>query len=119
MAAESIYRISFLQQGELYEVYARQVSQGGLLGFVEVEDTRIPPGQALELAAAWKDGAVHRATAAKIVVRVEPDEYYERFYRAWLRGNRLGERERAQLEEALRRTQSSHYTALERVVPID
>lgn len=38
MAAESIYRISFLQQGELYEVYARQVSQGGLLGFVEVEE---------------------------------------------------------------------------------
>ena len=37
-AAESIYRISFLQQGELYEVYARQVSQGGLLGFVEVEE---------------------------------------------------------------------------------
>ena len=38
MAAESIYRISFLQQGELYELYARSVSQGGLLGFVEVEE---------------------------------------------------------------------------------
>lgn len=38
MAAESIYRITFVQQGELYEVYARQVSQGGLLGFVEVEE---------------------------------------------------------------------------------
>ncbi len=38
MADERIYRISFLQRGELYEVYARQVSQGGLLGFVEVEE---------------------------------------------------------------------------------
>ena len=38
MAGESIYRISFVQQGELYEVYARSVSQGGLLGFIEVEE---------------------------------------------------------------------------------
>ena len=38
MAVEkTVYRISFLQQGELYELYARQVSQGGLLGFIEVE----------------------------------------------------------------------------------
>jgi hypothetical protein len=33
-----IYRISFVSQGEVYEIYARHVSQGGLLGFVEVED---------------------------------------------------------------------------------
>lgn len=38
MAGDPIYRVSFLQQGELYEVYARQVAQGGLLGFVEVEE---------------------------------------------------------------------------------
>jgi hypothetical protein len=34
---EPIYRVSFVQQGEVYEVYARHVSQGGLLGFVEIE----------------------------------------------------------------------------------
>lgn len=38
MSTESIFRVSFLQQGELYEVYARQVTQSGLLGFVEVEE---------------------------------------------------------------------------------
>jgi hypothetical protein len=35
---EHIYRIAFLSQGNAYEVYARQVTHGGLLGFVEVED---------------------------------------------------------------------------------
>lgn len=36
--AERIYRISFLNQGEVYEIYARNVGQGSLFGFVEVED---------------------------------------------------------------------------------
>lgn len=31
-----LYRIAFFNQGQLYEVFARNVSQGGLLGFVEV-----------------------------------------------------------------------------------
>ncbi len=38
MAEEHLYRVSFFNQGQVYEVYARQVSQGGLFGFVEVED---------------------------------------------------------------------------------
>ena len=37
MAEKRLYRIAFLNQGQLYEVYARRVSQGGLLGFVEIE----------------------------------------------------------------------------------
>ncbi len=37
MAAARLYRITFLNQGQVYEVYAKRVSQGGLLGFVEVE----------------------------------------------------------------------------------
>jgi hypothetical protein len=38
MAAEKrLYRVAFLAQGQVYEVYARRVTQGGLLGFVEVE----------------------------------------------------------------------------------
>ena len=32
-----LYKITFLNQGQVYEVYARRVAQGGLLGFVEVE----------------------------------------------------------------------------------
>ena len=37
MADERLYRVSFFNQGQVYEVYARQVSQGGLFGFVEIE----------------------------------------------------------------------------------
>jgi hypothetical protein len=39
MAAKPIYRILFLNQGKVYELYARHVSQtGALFGFVEVGD---------------------------------------------------------------------------------
>lgn len=37
MAAQRIYRIQFFNQGQVYEVYAKQVSQGGLFGFIEIE----------------------------------------------------------------------------------
>ncbi len=37
MAQHRLYKVSFLNQGQVYEVYARKVVQGGLLGFVEVE----------------------------------------------------------------------------------
>lgn len=36
--AASIFRITFVSQGQIYEIFARSVSQGGLLGFVEVEE---------------------------------------------------------------------------------
>lgn len=38
MAGKCVYRIVFLNQGKIYEVYARKVGQGTLYGFVEVED---------------------------------------------------------------------------------
>ena len=34
---KTIYRVSFVSQGEVYEIYAENVSQGGLFGFVEIE----------------------------------------------------------------------------------
>jgi len=34
---KQIYKILFANQGKVYEIYARSVSQGGLFGFVEVE----------------------------------------------------------------------------------
>lgn len=37
MAGKTIYRISFISAGEVYEIYASNVSQGGLFGFIEVE----------------------------------------------------------------------------------
>ncbi|MGA7981842.1 MAG: DUF1820 family protein [Chromatiaceae bacterium] len=33
-----VFRIAFLNQGKVYEIYARRVQQGELFGFVEVED---------------------------------------------------------------------------------
>lgn len=37
MSKQRLYRVSFNHQGQVYEIYARNVSHGGLLGFVEVE----------------------------------------------------------------------------------
>ena len=37
MASQPLYKITFLNQGQVYEIYARHVNQGGLLGFVEIE----------------------------------------------------------------------------------
>lgn len=37
MAKKTLYKVIFMSQGQVYEVYARRVNQGGLLGFVEVE----------------------------------------------------------------------------------
>jgi len=38
VSEKTIYRISFLSAGQVYEIYARQVVQGGLLGFIEVDE---------------------------------------------------------------------------------
>jgi hypothetical protein len=38
VSKETIYRVSFVSQGEVYEIYARNVSQGGLFGFIEIEE---------------------------------------------------------------------------------
>src|ERR1700747_1341512 len=38
MATSHIFRIVFVNQGKVYEVYARRVSHGELFGFIEVEE---------------------------------------------------------------------------------
>jgi hypothetical protein len=38
MATSHIFRIMFVNQGKIYEVYARKVSHGELFGFIEVEE---------------------------------------------------------------------------------
>jgi Uncharacterized protein conserved in bacteria len=38
MAASHIFKILFVNQGKVYEIYARKVSHGHLFGFLEVED---------------------------------------------------------------------------------
>lgn len=38
MATSHIFKVVFANQGKVYEIYARKVSHGSLLGFVEVEE---------------------------------------------------------------------------------
>jgi hypothetical protein len=38
MAASHIFKVIFANQGKVYEIYARRVSHGSMLGFVEVEE---------------------------------------------------------------------------------
>lgn len=37
MSTQRLYRVSFQNQGQVYEIYARNVSHGSLMGFVEIE----------------------------------------------------------------------------------
>jgi len=36
--SQSLFRVIFQNQGKIYEIYARDISEGGLFGFLEVED---------------------------------------------------------------------------------
>ena len=38
MASHHIFKVLFVNQGKVYEVYARKVSHGSILGFVEIEE---------------------------------------------------------------------------------
>jgi hypothetical protein len=38
MTDRRVYKVIFHNRGDVYEVYARSVSQGALFGFVEIED---------------------------------------------------------------------------------
>jgi hypothetical protein len=38
MASNHIFKVLFVNQGKVYEVYARKVSHGSLFGFVEIEE---------------------------------------------------------------------------------
>jgi len=38
VAEQHLYKILFVNQGEVYEVYARGVTQGSLFGFIEIEE---------------------------------------------------------------------------------
>ena len=85
---------------------------------VELEDTRIPPGEAAELEVSWRGRGVVRASALRVSVRVWPDEYYERFYRRRLANPALPARERDLYADALARAEASHYVAYRRDWPI-
>jgi hypothetical protein len=37
MSEKTLFRIVFMSQGQVYEVYAREVGHGAMFGFIEVE----------------------------------------------------------------------------------
>lgn len=38
MSAKHIYKVVFMNQGKVYEIYAGSVSHGNLFGFIEIEE---------------------------------------------------------------------------------
>ena len=38
MATSHIFKVQFVREGKVWEIYARKVTHGGLFGFIEVED---------------------------------------------------------------------------------
>lgn len=49
MGKKRIYRISFVNQGKVYEIYAHSVGASGMLGFVEVAELAFGEKSALVL----------------------------------------------------------------------
>jgi hypothetical protein len=37
MTVKNVYKVIFVNQGKVYEVYAKQVAQSGMFGFIEIE----------------------------------------------------------------------------------
>ena len=38
MSKQTLYKVIFMNQGQVFEIYARQVGHGAMFGFVEVEE---------------------------------------------------------------------------------
>lgn len=47
MAREHLFKVTFINNGKLYEVYTREVSQSSLIGFVEIGDYVFGEGTSL------------------------------------------------------------------------
>ena len=37
MSNKTLYRVVFMSQGQVYEIYAREVGHGSMFGFIEIE----------------------------------------------------------------------------------
>ncbi len=38
MSKEPLFKVVFMNQGQVYEIYARQIDQGAMFGFIAVEE---------------------------------------------------------------------------------
>jgi mono/diheme cytochrome c family protein len=86
--------------------------------FRELEDTRVPPGDSVELAAAWTGGRVPKAVAARVTVRVHPQDFYEGFYEARLRRTDLDSITRMLYKRARQNAFATRYQATSMLIPI-
>ncbi len=85
--------------------------------WTERADTRIPPGEAIVVARAWRAGRTGDALHARVTLEVHPDAYYEYLYATRLRGHQAPDARRL-TEDALRRARATHYVAEQRLIPI-
>ncbi|MBL8450588.1 MAG: hypothetical protein JNM32_11815 [Dechloromonas sp.] len=76
----------------------------------EISDTRLSPDG--EMRVEYREPVQRGMTALVFRLRVEPDEFYARFYRSLLAGDGAG-RGRPMIREALRRAESSAFVAIE------
>ena len=80
MAARPLYRISFLQQGELWELYARDIFQSELWGFIEVEgvvfgdDTKVVVDPGAEKLRRTFEGVSRSYLPMNAIVRIDEVE---------------------------------------------
>lgn len=84
-------------------------------GWHEGSDTRIPPGEHLELEGKWPTTIA--AKRARVTLEVHPDDYYERLYAKRLRTKLTPER-KALYEQALARGRANHYIAESRDIDV-
>lgn len=79
----------------------------------EIFDTRLAPRGSFAMRETWTVGRRGLTLRARVIV--EPDHFYERFFRAMVPQAGRG---RAQLQEALRQTRRSAFTIFSRKVPL-
>lgn len=77
----------------------------------ELYDTRIPPHETLTIV--YSQPLSRDSVGFKVEVIVEPDHFYERFYKSMLSGG-LDEKVREMMEEALLNTQKSVFSIFEK-----
>lgn len=82
----------------------------------ELYDTRIPAGDSVAIN--YQLRVPQAGLSLKVVVVVEPDHFYEQFYRSVLSGGRSSAEGRVLLEEALKEAEESSFSIFETVEPL-
>lgn len=82
----------------------------------EISDTRLPPGGQLRVD--YRQPLQPGAAALVFRLRVDPDEFYARFYRSLLTDGGGADQSRAMILEALKHAESSVFVAIEERRPL-